>query len=218
MGCINSELISKGSIKVGFCESSTIDCGGDLTSASFVACDIFCHGTTFAISGKGIIIGGKITCLKGMLFNTVGSESYTKTRLTLGNGAILAEEKFELEKEEAKLTEETSKLVQTINMLNTAKKKHKSLPRNAEDALAAAIRARFKNSNEIKRIKKRVAQIEESFLDNVNLHIEIRKILWPGVTIRIAELRKRVEQKHDRCRITMDSNGEIAINPIVGSI
>jgi hypothetical protein len=218
MGSVNSELVSKGNIKIGFCESSTIDCGGDLTSASFVASDIFCHGTAFAITGKGIIIGGKITCLKGMVFNTVGSESYIKTRLTLGNGAILAEEKLELEKEEAKLTEQISKLIQMIDMLNANKKKFGSIPRDKEDMLSTAIRSRFKSSNEIKRIAKRIAEIEASFLDNANLNIEVRKSIWPGVTVRIGALSKKIDHKNDRCRISIDNTGDITVSPIVGSI
>jgi hypothetical protein len=218
MGCVNSTISAKGNIKIGFCESSTIDCGGDLTSASFVACEVFCHGTAYAITGKGIIIGGKITCLKGMVFNTIGSESYIKTRLTLGNGAILAEEKLELEKEEAKLNEQIGKLVQLIDMLNAAKKKNGSIPRNSEDMLATSIRSRFKFSNEIKRIHKRITEIEASFLDNVNLNIEVRKSIFPGCTIKMGGLTKKIEQRNDRCRILIDNNGEISVSPIVGSV
>jgi hypothetical protein len=218
MGAVNSKITAKGNVKVGFCESSNIECEGDLTSASFVACEIFCNGTAYATSGKGIIIGGKMTCLKGMIFNQVGSDSYTKTRLTLGNGAILAEEKLELEKEEAKITDQINSLVQLIDGLNAVKKKKGELPRHHEDRLASSIRSRFKLSNEIKQIKKRIVQIEESFLDNVNLHIEVRKSIYPGITIRIGEMRKKVENKHDRCRIAIDNSGEIAIKPITGSI
>ncbi|MCL1865796.1 MAG: FapA family protein [Oscillospiraceae bacterium] len=219
LGCVNSTLTTKnGGIKVGFCENSTIDCGGDLTSASFVACDIFCHGTTYAITGKGIMIGGKMTCLKGMIFNTVGSESYTKTRLTLGNGAILMEEKFELEKEEAKLTEQIGKLIQIIDMLNALKKNKGSLPTESEDMLSTAIRTRFKNSNDIKKINKRISEIENSFLDNANLNVEIRKTIWPGVSVKIGALQKKIDIKQDRCRISIDGSGDIGIHPIVGSI
>jgi len=152
------------------------------------------------------------------VFNTVGSESYTKTRLTLGNGALLAEERLELEKEEAKMTEEIGKLVQLIDGLNAIKKKNGSLPPLHEDRLASSIRTRFKFSNEIKIINKRIKQIEESFLDNVNLNIEVRKSVWPGVTIRIGEMRKKIENKYDRSRISIGSDGEISIAPITGSI
>ncbi|MCL2036121.1 MAG: FapA family protein [Oscillospiraceae bacterium] len=218
MGSVNSQLTAKGGIKVGFCESSVIDCGGDLTSASFVSSEIFCKGTAFAINGKGVIIGGKITCLKGMVFNTVGSESYTKTRLTLGNGAILSEEKFVLEKEEAKLSEQTQKLIQIIDTLNDIKKNKGGIPRDKEDMLATAIRSRFQYSNEIKRINKRIAEIEASFLDNANLMIEVRKTIWPGVSVRIGALQKKIENKSDRCRISIDNSGEITVKAITGSI
>jgi hypothetical protein len=218
MGCVNSEIISKGSIKAGFCESSKIECGGDLVSSSFVACDIFCSGVTYAITGKGVIIGGKMTCLKGMVFNSVGTESYTKTKLTLGDGAILAEEKLELEVEEAKITEEIARLIQTVGMLNNAKKKAGVLSKEHEDVLATAIRQRFKLSNDIKKIRKRVTDIDASFLNNINLFVEVRKTVWPGVTVRIGELSKKIDHKYDRCRIAVDNAGDIAITPITGSI
>jgi uncharacterized protein (DUF342 family) len=218
IGCVNAVLNAKGNVKIGFCEGSTIECGGDLTSNSFVSCKIFCEGSAYAISGKGVVVGGEVTCLKGMTFNTVGSESYTKTRLYLGNGAILAEEKMNLEKEEAKITEQIGGLVQLIDGLNSIKKKKGSLPQEHEDRLASSIRMRFKLSNEVKHIKKKIAQIEERFLDNVNLHIEVRKSIWPGVTVRIGEMRKRIEDRYDRCRINLDNNGDIAVNGIQGPI
>lgn len=218
IGCVNSTLKSKGNIKVGFCESSTIDCGGDLTASSFVNCDIFCSGTAYATTGKGVIIGGKMTCLKGMVFNTIGSESYTKTSLTLGNGAILAEEKLNLEKEEAKITEEIGSLIKKIETINNAKKKAGSVPRALEDTLSTSIRTRFKLSNELKLVKKRMVDIEESFLDNANLQIEARKTIWPGVRIKIGNGRKKVDQRNDRCKVSMDNTGEIIIRPITGPI
>jgi uncharacterized protein (DUF342 family) len=130
----------------------------------------------------------------------------------------LSEEKLNLEKEEAKLTEEIGSLIQKIDTINNAKKKHGSVNRMLEDTLATSIRARFKLSNEVKRVRKRVAEIEASFLDNANLYVEARKTIWPGVSIRIGSTRKKVENKHDRCRVAIDNSGEIAVKPITGSI
>ncbi|MDR0196741.1 MAG: FapA family protein, partial [Oscillospiraceae bacterium] len=64
-GSVNSSISAKGNVKIGFCENSKIECGGDLSSASFVACDIFCNGVVSATSGKGVVVGGRMTSLKG---------------------------------------------------------------------------------------------------------------------------------------------------------
>jgi len=217
-GCINSSVTGKGNIKIAFCESSTIDCAGDLVSSSFVSCNVFCQGTVSAISGKGIIIGGKMTCLKGIVANIIGSESFAKTHLTLGNGAILSEEKLELEKKEASLTEQIGKLQQISTMLNEHKKKLGGLAPDREDMLSSAIRTRLKYSNDVKLIKKRIAEIDASILSTYNLNIEVRKELYPGVSVRIGTNRIKVENKNTRCRVYANSNGEIEIKPITGPI
>ncbi|MDR0221925.1 MAG: FapA family protein [Oscillospiraceae bacterium] len=215
-GSINSSISAKGNVKIGFCENSKIECGGDLSSASFVACDIFCNGVVFATTGKGVIVGGRMTSLKGISANTIGSESFLKTRLTLGNDAILSEEKLSLEKEEANLTEQIGKLIQIIDMLNAHKKQAGSLSSEREDMLSSAIRTRFKYSNDIKLIKRRIEEIDTSILSSYNLYIEARKEIWPNVVIRIGTLQMKVENKNVRCRVYMNNAGEIEYKPIAG--
>jgi len=215
-GSINSTITGKKNIKIGFCESSTINCDGDLTSSSFVSCNVFCQGTATAITGKGIIIGGKMTCLKGIVANIIGSDSYAKTHLTLGNGAILSEEKTELEKKEANLTEQIGKLLQISTMLTEHKKKLGSLTPDRDEMLSSAIRSRLKYSNDVKLIRKRIAEIDASIMSTYNLFIEARKELYPGVSVRIGTTRIKVENKNVRCRVYASSNGEIEIKPITG--
>ncbi|MCL2634488.1 MAG: FapA family protein [Oscillospiraceae bacterium] len=216
MGSINSEVSAQGDVKIGFCESSKIDCVGDLSSSSFVACDVFCQGVASATSGKGIIVGGKMTCLKGIIVNTAGSESYTKTKMILGNGAILSEEKLALEKEEADLTEQIGKLVQLSDMLKDHKKKTGSLPPDREDMLSKAIRTKFKYSNDIKLIQKRIEEIDVSLLSAYNLQIEVRKSVWPGVAVKIGTTQIKIEHRSDRCRIYVNDAGDIDVKPITG--
>ncbi|MDR0196858.1 MAG: FapA family protein, partial [Oscillospiraceae bacterium] len=158
------------------------------------------------------------TSLKGITANTIGSESFLKTRITLGNDAILSEEKMSLEKEEANLTEQIGKLIQIIDMLNAHKKKSGSLTSEREDMLSSAIRTRFKYSNDIKLIRRRITEIDASILSSHNLYIEARKEVWPNVVIRIGTMNMKVENKNVRCRICMNSSGEIEYKPIVGSV
>jgi uncharacterized protein (DUF342 family) len=218
IGSVNSQLTSKGDIKSGFCENSQIHCGGDLISNSYVSCTAHSEGTITAISGRGIVIGGKLTAIKGMVFNTVGSGSYTKTSLTLGRGALLAKERQELEIQEAEITERINQHILLAESLNALKKRAGGLPRDREEKLASSIRGRFQLSAEVKKIKKRVAEIESSFLDNNSLFVEIRKTIYPGVSVRIGEQRLKPEKEWDRCRIAIGNSGEIEINPISGKM
>jgi uncharacterized protein (DUF342 family) len=216
IGCVNTTLKAKGDIKTGFFESCKIECNGDIISGSFVSCETFCRGFINATTGKGIIIGGRAVAIKGMMFNLVGSGAYTKTSLTLGEGAILAKEKKELEIEEQSLNEKIGQYIQLAEALNAAKKQVGSLPRPQEEKLATAIRGRFQMSTEIKKIKKRIAEIDASFLDNASLQLEVRKTIFPGVSVRIGEERKKIEKEWDRCKIAIDNSGEIKIEPITG--
>jgi len=216
VGCVNSTLTAKGDIKSGFCESCTLESGGDLISNSFVSCEALCRGTITAISGKGVVIGGKLTAFKGMVFNLLGSGAYTKTSLTLGEGALLSKEKKALEEEEGLLNEKISQYIQLAETLTAVKKKVGSLPKDKEETLATVIRGRFQMSVETKKIRKRIQEIDESFLDNSSLFVEIRKTVFPGVSVRIGELRKKIEKEWDRCRVKIDNSGEIVIEPIAG--
>jgi hypothetical protein len=218
IGCVNTELKAKGDIKSGFFESCKVECSGDIITSSFVSCEVFCRGVLNATSGKGVAIGGRLTALRGMVFNSAGSGAYTKTSLTLGEGAILSKEKKELEVEEQQLNEKIGQYIQLADALNAAKKKAGSLTRDREEMLSTAIRGRFQMSTEIKKIKKRIAEIESSFLDNASLAVEIRKTVFPGVSVRIGEERKKIEKEWDRCRIAINNSGEITIEPIAGRI
>ncbi|MCL1881319.1 MAG: FapA family protein [Oscillospiraceae bacterium] len=214
MGCVHSTLSAKGEIKIGFGEGCTLESGGDMISSNFISCDIVCKGSITAITGKGVAIGGKITAYKGMVFNSLGSAGYTKTNVTLGEAAILAKEKKELEIEEAGLNEKINQHVELANTLQAAKKMAGSLPKEREEMLSAAVRGRFQALNELKKIKKRIVIIDESFTDNTSLYVEVRKTVFPGVSVRIGEQRKKVESEWDRCRIAIDNTGEIEITPI----
>ncbi|MCL1832488.1 MAG: FapA family protein, partial [Oscillospiraceae bacterium] len=220
IGCVQSTLKAKGDIKSGFCEGCTLEADGDIISSSFVSCEVFSHGIISAITGKGVVVGGKLTAYKGMLFNIVGSGSYTKTSLTLGEGAVLAKEKKELEVEEQQLNEKIAQYTELSEALNAAKKKASGgvMPPDREEMLKTAIRGRFQMSTQVKKIKKRIAEIEESFLDNAALNVEIRKTIYPGVSVRISEQRKKIDKEWDRCRVKIDNTGEIVVEPITGKM
>ena len=134
-GAINSVIICEGSMKTGFAENSNITCKGNLTSQSFVGCTVMCEGELTAVGGKGVIVGGKYTCLKSITTNCVGSVTFAKTYITLGNSAILAEEKIKIQEKIEKYKEQVKQLIQVYDILCEQKRVTKMLPPDREEML-----------------------------------------------------------------------------------
>lgn len=214
MGSINSDIISKGNMKIGFCEGSKIECGGDLTAQTFISSNIYCSGVLRAITGKGVVVGGKVTALEGADVNIVGSESFIKTRITLGNGAVLQEEMLDHKDRIKELNEHIRKLLQVAEILQEHKKNFGQLSADREAMLTTAIRSRFTFQREIKQRNSRINEIEIELLNKQEISMIIRKQIWPGSRVRIGTDVLNVEERYSRCIIGYNPTGELGFLPL----
>lgn len=211
MGSINSDIISKGNVKIGFCEGSKIECDGDLSSPAFVSSNIFCGGVMSANTGKGVVTGGKYTAILGMDINILGSESFIKTEVTLGNAAVLNEEKLELMQSIVNLEGHIKKLLQIAELLQEHKKKFGNLSADREAMLTTSIRSRFTYQREIKQLNHRIAEINSELESKQDMALIIRKEIWPNVKVKIGSSVMRIETNTPRCKIGFTPDGELGI-------
>ena len=209
-GCVNSTVKAKGMVKIGFCENSRIYSDKDIECGSFIGGEVFCGGTINA-TGKGIMIGGKYTALENIEAGSIGSENYTKTLITLGNNAVLSEERDALNRSVAEMEDKIDQLGKILDTLTEIAKKSKLTPER-EQMKAEAVRNRLKMQMEIKRATQRIAQIEQSLMVSQSLSVSARKSFYPGVTLRINDcvLQVNVETSHSRATIR---DGEIVFVP-----
>lgn len=210
-GSINSNIKAGGDIKLGFCENSQIACGGNLDSQSFVGCDVFCKGKLTA-SGKGIIAGGKYTCMTNIEAGTIGSLSYIKTLITLGNNAVLAEERTETENKIKECEENVAKLNQIAEFLKEQQKLKGRLSPEREQMKVNSLKTSLTTQMEIKKLKKRINEIDFEIQNAQDLSLSCRKELFPGTSIRINSFTMQVNNIYNHCRVAIDAEG-IAIKP-----
>ncbi|MCL2697042.1 MAG: FapA family protein [Oscillospiraceae bacterium] len=213
LGSVNSDLIAKGDIKLGFCESSKIECQGSFSSQSIIAGEVFCGGTINLTQGRGVVFGGKHIAIGGFTANIIGTESYTKTQITLGNSAVLTEEKLELTNKIKDLEERTKKLLQVAEVLQEQKKNTGQLPADREAMLTTAIRSRFTFQREVKVLTGRIAEIEKELDSAGDQYIIVHKDLWPGVTVRIGSELLIVDRHLTKVMIGKDDEGHLAYLP-----
>lgn len=210
-GVINSKVVSKANVKAGFCENSTINAGGNVESPSFVGGEVFASEKIIA-SGKGVMVGGKYTALNGVEASVIGSENYTKTLVTLGNNAVLSEEREKLEKDNTAMNDQVDQLGKILLTLAEHAKKGK-LPPEREQMQTDARRNRLRLQNLVRANQKRIAEIDEALQLMQNLFVAVKRILYPGVTLRINSSVLKVNAVENRVRAVVQG-GDIVLVPL----
>ncbi len=199
MGVVGSKLEGY-NISASFFESSEVIAEGNLTAQNFIGCQVTCGGKLMASGGKAAIIGGKYTCLSNIEANVIGSDTYIRTLLVLGNTAVLAEERIELLKKIDEFSNQIDKLEKICTALQ-AQKKIAPLSEEREEMLVTSIRAKYIHQRELKSMKQRIAEIDKEIDISNDLKVTVRRSLFPGVSIRINSLQCNVSHVHGQCTV-----------------
>lgn len=202
-GCTSATITCGGNFKSGFCEGGSIRVEKDLTSNALVSSNVYCGGNIVVTSGKGAIIGGKVTCLNSITVKNLGSDSYTKTSVVLGNDAILCEQKLVLENEIVKHEENVKQLMKVEKLLGEMRKKA-PLPKDKEEVYINATKNKYGFLGKIKKIKVQIALIDEQLKLVQNLCVDVKGTVHPGVKLNIGQEILVIEQESVRCRIRMN--------------
>ncbi len=212
-GCINSKVVAHGSVTINFCERSDIKCDGTLTSTNFVICDVYC-GELCIKGNAGGLMGGKYTSLSSAELPNIGTKNYTPTMLTIGDNALLAEERDSLMMEIEKNNKSINDVTLIINFLNEKKKELRSLPEDKEKILGNACRQKILLGVEINNLKKRVEEININLASRQYLTVSCTGYLYPGVKIIINDAVFKAETEYVRTRIRLDEDGTICAAPL----
>lgn len=211
LGAINSDITCGGSIKMGFCENTTVHAERDVEAASFVGGEVFA-GKYIRTNGKGRMVGGKYTALEGIEAGTIGSDNYTRTLITVGNNAILSEERDNAMRTIAELEDKCEQLGKIISMLTEMAKKAK-LPPEREQMKLNAMKSKFQMTGEMKRLEARIVEIDHTLELHQNLSVSASREFYPGTTLRINSCVYQVNAMTAHSRAAIDG-GEIVMKPL----
>ncbi len=214
LGCINSNITSKKGITAQFFEYSTLHSQGDITSQNFVICDIYCGGTVITKSQKGSILGGSQTILSNLEAANLGSKNYVPTQITLGNNAILSEEKNNLSAKIVQTQRKAEDLSLIVDFLNQKKRELKTLSDEKEAMLGSAARQKIVHNMEIAKYKKRIDEIDTILSNKQQLAVSCKGYVYPGVKITINDSVFKAEFEYFKVKIGLDEDGLIAVTPL----
>ena len=206
-GCINTKVVSHGNVTIDFVENSNIACDGDLKGDAFLTSTVYCGGELTASGKRGYLMGGKYTCLKNLTANSIGTKSYMATVVTVGDNAIMLEEKAECERKIKDIDNQILRCTQAVDFLTQKKKEFGALPPEKVEILNNAIKQKLINQVEKSKVEARIADIIKYLENKQNLSITCRKELYPGTRITINDFVLQVKDIYQYCRIYLDDDG-----------
>lgn len=212
-GCIYSKITCHGNVSALFCERSSINCDGDISAQNYVICDIYCAGELITKASNGSIIGGKYVVLNSLEASNIGSKTYTPTDITLGDNAILADEKTQLEMKIAATQKKIDDLTMIVNFLNEKKKELHKLPEEKEEMLATAVRQRVLSNVEIKNSQKRIEEINVYLGTKQQLWVKCKGYIYPGTRVTINDNVFKADMEYAHSMVSIGADGEISAMP-----
>lgn len=212
-GCVFAKITCHGNVSALFCERSTINCDGNISAQNFVICDVYCAGELTTKASNGSIIGGKYTILNSLEASNIGSKNYTPTDITIGDNAILAAEKTQLEMKIAAAQKKIEDLTMIVDFLNEKKKELRKLPEDKEEMLATAVRQRVLSNVEIKTNQKRIDEINIYLGTKQQLWVRCKGYIYPGTRITINDNIFKADIEYAHSMVSIGADGEIAATP-----
>lgn len=211
-GCVNAKVQATGEIRMGFCENSVVRSDTYVESGSFIGGEVYSGGKINA-TAKGIMVGGKYTALDDIEAGTIGSESYVRTLVTVGNNAILSEERDTLQRTIPELEGKLDGMNKILEALTAFAKTAKLSPER-EQMRTDVIRSKLKVQQEIRKASNRIERINEALMVQQTFTVSVRKAFFPGVTLRINDCLTNINTPLSRCKATID-NAEITFKPLM---
>lgn len=206
-------LKAAGNITAKYINQATVEAGGDVsTQEAIMLSNIKAAGSIKAVGSKGCIIGGNLFAQNAIEAVSLGSDSHTKTFLTLEmlddetNAPVritLNKKKNSIESEVKKLSAEIERIKKRIDKKNPEKK---------------LIQSAAELTKKLKRLEKeKTACYEEvnSFNSRFGLsgtrHIKALDMIYPQVIINIEGNKLRIENNQRRATFCCDVEDNHAI-------
>lgn len=211
LGCLMSKIECDGSFKADFCENSRINAKGEVKANSFVGCEVFARKAIIA-EGKGIISGGKYTSLEDISASIIGSNSYVKTEINIGNNAVLTAERENEIAHIKKLEDAIRQLTMVIDQLSERQKQGVKLSARHEQMKSDSVRTKLLAQKQLQKAQQRVKSIENELALKQNFSVICKKRFYPGTTIHIDAYTYTVTSIYENSKATV-RDGEIVMLP-----
>ena len=199
-------------IKSSFAENANLIAGRDIFITEAILHSNVSAGKRVVVQGRrGIIAGGVTVAGEEILVKCAGNQMDTATRLEVGINPMLKEEykkvKQDLSKSENALDQAQKSLRSTRGAISPA-----VLSPAKKELLLKLTKSQFPLAGEVKKLKDRLIEIEDSFEELKVGKVKVSEKVYPGVKIIVGSVIRNINTLMQHCRFYEEDN-EIKIGP-----
>ncbi len=194
---------SGGNVIAQFAANARIESGDEVIIAREISnCLIKSKGPVQATSGKGVIQGGTIASATGIEANELGSEIGVKTVVAIltspPNNKELIEKREALRAKLLKINKSIGEEPDELILSRT--------PENKQEMMEKVLLARAQTRMKLKEIRRKInAELGAYYQNLERLSIRARRVVYPGVIIRIGGKSYQVDEPMHRVRFYFEA-------------
>lgn len=207
-GKTKGSLVAEGSIICQFIENAIVLSGGFVETDSILHSHVSACSEIHANGRKGFIIGGTIRAGSLIEAQTIGSEMGASTRIEVGTDPKRKERFLELQ---TTIAEGNSELEKIKLILATYTKKLQNKEKLSPEKMGyiQKLAYSYKAKKEmLEPAKEEYSVLQREMMMANSAKVQIRKSIYPGVTIAISDMEMRIKEEQSFCQF-MKKNGEI---------
>ncbi len=211
-GIIGSTVSAEGNVKADFFQNSNVTAKGGVEGKEFAFCEVFCYGELKAIGSNGTIVGGKITCMRDVKANVIGSDKYTRTEINIGDGSVTFARKRKAENELEQFVDRYENAVRNLEYLKHRKSVQGGILSDAQQKqMKLETQNKLFSTLKKKELTLLIAQLDDEIKNKDSLSAVCTK-LFPGAKFCINFMTLEVTQVYGKSRITAVDD-QIAVLP-----
>lgn len=208
LGKKKNRIECKGNLEVKFIENGKVKAGGDVFVGEAILHSYINASGKIVVKGKGLVAGGKIQAGREVEANVLGSSLATRTEISVGVAPEIRETLEEKLKNLDELSDNLNKVEKAIRLLEKQKEKG-VLSEDRVPQLKKLVETRGQLNEKVKNTQEKIQELQENIHSSEGGEIKVHKILFPGVSIRIARAQHKVKDRRSRTRLVC-SRKEIA--------
>lgn len=178
------DVTAGGTISALFAENSRITASGDvIVTHNITNCQVGTGGKVICIRGKGVILGGEISAVRGIEAREIGSEFGVKTLITMGP-RLLSVDREEAQRKKADVKATLFKIEAAIGQGELRAILERTPPADRQ-RVAQLLKIRIAAETQLAEVESMLSQEREAAIQCGQIKLRVKGPIHPGVSVTI---------------------------------